>query len=74
MEDISYIKKHELKLLQRLNYIYNYLNYSFLLEQNQVSIKITEKYYKSTRVPFYRIFCSKYGFMQIGLSFDGMYI
>ena len=74
MEDISYIKKHELKLLQRLNYIYNYLNYSFLLEQNQVSIKITEKYYKSTRVPFYRIFCSKYGFMHIGLSFDGKYI
>lgn len=74
MENIPYMKKHELKLLRRLNYVYNYLNYDFLLYQNRSSIKITERYYKSTRVPFYRILCSKYGFMHIGLSFDGKYI
>ena len=73
MENIPYIKQHELNLLQRLCYVYNFFNYDFLLSQNHVSSKITEKYYKATRVPFYRIFCSKYGFMHIGLSFDGKY-
>lgn len=74
MENILYISQHELKLLQRLCYVYNFFNYDFLLSQNQVSNKITEKYYKATRVLFYRIFCSKYGFMHIGISFDGKYI
>lgn len=71
MKSIPYIKQYELKLLQRLCYVYNFLNYNFLLSQNQVSNKITEKYYRATRIPFYRVFCSKYGFMHIGLSFDG---
>ena len=74
MENIPYMSQHELRLLQRLSYVYNFLNYDFLLCQNQSSINITEKYYKATRVPFYRIFCSKYGFMHIGLSSDGKYI
>lgn len=74
MKKPSYIKEHELKLLQRLGYVSNFFNYDFLLYQNQSSNKITKKYYKRTRVPFYRIFCSKHGFMHIGLSLDGKYI
>lgn len=69
----SYLSKHELILLKKLNYLRKFLNFDFLFQQYQTSIEISRKYYRATRIPFYRIFCSRKGFMHIGLSFNGKY-
>lgn len=74
MGNISYLNKHEKSLIQRLNFLRTFLNFDFLFQQYPVSNQITKKYYKTTRIPFYRLFCSKKGFMHIGLSFDNSYI
>lgn len=73
MDNISYLNKHERSLMHRLNFLRSFLNFNFLFQQYSTSSQITKKYYRATRIPFYRIFCSKRGFMHIGLSFDNSY-